>query len=170
MARCRVHNVETLLRCARCGEPICPDCAIPGPAGFLCYACARPQWATLRGLQSGRFLLAGLAGLAAACVGGFCLGLFYRLGFLLLWIGLFDGLIVAAVMLRLAGNLRGPAVEATAVAVVVAGFVVGISAYFVYRGLPPQPAAVAGFLTRQFFLLVGLGMAAFGAYSRVRYG
>ncbi|MGC8667472.1 MAG: hypothetical protein ACP5VE_05095 [Chthonomonadales bacterium] len=124
----------------------------------------------MRGLEMHRFLAAVLAGFVVAFVGGFCLGLFYRFGFMLIWIGLFDGLFVAAAMLRVGRNLRGPAVEAAAIAAVVGGFMLGIAAYFGYRGLPPYPAAVAGFLSRQFFLLVGLGMAAFGAFSRVRYG
>lgn len=114
-------------------------------------------------------LAAMLAGFVAALAGGFFMGLFYRFGFVLLWMGLFDGLIVAAAILRVGGNVRGPAVEMAAVAVVAAGFALGIAGYFAYRGLPPDPAAVAGFLGRQYFLLIGLGMAAFGAYSGVRY-
>jgi len=33
---------ETLLSCATCAKPICPDCAVDTPVGQKCYDCARP--------------------------------------------------------------------------------------------------------------------------------
>lgn len=33
---------ETLLGCASCGRPICPECAVDTPSGQKCYECARP--------------------------------------------------------------------------------------------------------------------------------
>lgn len=33
---------ETLLGCASCGRPICPECAVDTPAGQKCFECARP--------------------------------------------------------------------------------------------------------------------------------
>lgn len=33
---------ETLLSCASCGKPICPECAVDTPVGQKCYECARP--------------------------------------------------------------------------------------------------------------------------------
>ncbi|HWS24903.1 MAG TPA: hypothetical protein VN226_10780 [Anaerolineales bacterium] len=39
---CKYHpNVETYLRCARCGDPICAKCAIKSPTGYLCKDCTR---------------------------------------------------------------------------------------------------------------------------------
>ncbi|MCS7284040.1 MAG: hypothetical protein RMK65_01740 [Anaerolineae bacterium] len=38
--RCINHpNVETYLRCARCGAPICPKCAVRTEVGYICPAC-----------------------------------------------------------------------------------------------------------------------------------
>src|SRR5574341_635749 len=41
---CANHpQVETSLRCNRCGKPICPKCAIPTPTGYRCRECVRGQ-------------------------------------------------------------------------------------------------------------------------------
>lgn len=41
---CARHpEVETTLRCNRCGTPICPRCAIRTPVGFRCPDCVRAQ-------------------------------------------------------------------------------------------------------------------------------
>ncbi|MCS7178614.1 MAG: hypothetical protein RML46_02270 [Anaerolineae bacterium] len=36
-------NVETYLRCARCGAPICSRCAVPIEVGYICPACRNRQ-------------------------------------------------------------------------------------------------------------------------------
>lgn len=35
----RHPDVQTRVRCSRCGRPICPDCMIPAPVGHQCPAC-----------------------------------------------------------------------------------------------------------------------------------
>lgn len=40
--RCAAHpNVETHLRCGKCGKPICPQCMVQTPVGSRCRSCAR---------------------------------------------------------------------------------------------------------------------------------
>lgn len=42
--RCANHpNVETYLRCNRCGKPICTQCAVRTPVGYRCKECVRAQ-------------------------------------------------------------------------------------------------------------------------------
>ncbi len=41
---CKRHpNVETLLRCNQCDEPICLKCAVRTPVGYRCRDCIRAQ-------------------------------------------------------------------------------------------------------------------------------
>ncbi len=41
---CTVHpNVETALRCNRCGRPMCNRCAVRTPVGYRCRECVRGQ-------------------------------------------------------------------------------------------------------------------------------
>lgn len=40
--RCATHpDVETNLRCGKCGKPICPKCMVQTPVGARCPECAR---------------------------------------------------------------------------------------------------------------------------------
>ncbi len=40
--QCAAHpNVETNLRCGKCGKPICPRCMVQTPVGARCPGCAR---------------------------------------------------------------------------------------------------------------------------------
>ncbi len=42
--KCTYHpNVETELRCGKCGKPICPKCMVQTPVGARCPECARLQ-------------------------------------------------------------------------------------------------------------------------------
>jgi branched-subunit amino acid transport protein len=39
----RHPDIETRLRCSRCGKPICTKCAVRTPVGFRCPDCIREQ-------------------------------------------------------------------------------------------------------------------------------
>ena len=42
--RCVNHpNVETYLRCNKCGQPICAKCAVRTPVGYRCRNCVKAQ-------------------------------------------------------------------------------------------------------------------------------
>lgn len=42
--KCSYHpDVDTELRCGKCGQPICPDCLVQTPVGARCPQCGRLQ-------------------------------------------------------------------------------------------------------------------------------
>jgi len=76
---CANHpNVQTLLRCNRCGKPICTRCAVRTPVGYRCKECVGQQRAVyytggtsdyvIGGLIAA--VLGGLTGLVIALLGG----------------------------------------------------------------------------------------------------
>ena len=69
--RCANHpSVETLVSCANCGKPICPDCMVQAPVGIKCASCARmPRSARVR-MKPDRALRAVGAAIAVAVVVG----------------------------------------------------------------------------------------------------
>ncbi len=169
MPTCAAHNVETSLRCGKCDKPICPDCMLIGPAGTRCRECASVRSSPLFQVSLDRLAIGVAAGLAAATVGGYLLAAAFRFGFFLFWIGLLAGTGVGEAILRSIHRRRGPKVEAAAVGTAIAGCLLGIGLWFLVHGFTPTPEAVAGFIARNPFYLVGAGAMIFGAQSRTRF-
>ena len=65
---CANHpNVQTLLRCNRCGKPICTRCAVQTPVGYRCKQCVGQQRAVYYSGGASDYLIGGLI---AAVLGG----------------------------------------------------------------------------------------------------
>ena len=67
-------KVETMLRCNRCGQPICSQCAVLTPVGYRCKQCVRGQQAAFYTGGPIDYVIAGalalvLGGLAAYVMG-----------------------------------------------------------------------------------------------------
>jgi hypothetical protein len=108
--RCANHpSVETLVSCANCGKPICPDCMVQSPVGIKCASCARmPRSARVR-LKPDRALRAVGAAVAVAVVVGVGLASlaatpFGFFGFLIAY-GVGRG--AGELVLRASGRFRG---------------------------------------------------------------
>jgi len=84
--QCATHpNIETNLRCGKCGKPICPRCLVQTPVGARCLNCAKLYKLPTFKVTTQHYLRAvGTAlGMAIACglIWGLIIGLF-RFGFL----------------------------------------------------------------------------------------
>ena len=65
---CANHpNVETMLRCNRCGKPICTRCAVQTPVGYRCKQCVGQQQSVF---YSGGALDYVIGGVIALVLGG----------------------------------------------------------------------------------------------------
>ena len=77
--RCAYHpNVETGLRCSKCGKPICPKCLVQTPVGARCPDCARLHRLPTYRVSTGYYLRAVGAGLGIAIVCGIVWGVVGR--------------------------------------------------------------------------------------------
>lgn len=87
---CKRHpNVETLLRCNKCNEPICVACAVRTPVGYRCQDCIRAQQDRVYNMQARDPWLALGTGF------GLSLVLWPLLSLLLGQVGIFLGLLIA---------------------------------------------------------------------------
>ena len=120
---CARHpSTPTRLRCGRCGTPICPRCLVPSEVGQRCPDCGRGTRLPTFQVTPAIVLRSAAAGLLTATAIGYLWSLAPRFSF---WLGLLMGFVVGEAVAR-AGNVkRGPAMIATGVLTVLAGFVLG---------------------------------------------
>ena len=88
--KCATHpDVETNLRCGKCGKPICPKCLVQTPVGARCPECAKLYKLPTFRVSTKYYLRAIGAGLGMAIVCGIVWGAvmgfapFFYLNFLL---------------------------------------------------------------------------------------
>jgi hypothetical protein len=156
---CTVHpNVETSLRCNKCGRPMCSQCAVLTPVGYRCRECVRGQQKVYFNAQPvdpviQAVIALALGGLAAGLMG--LIGL--RLGFIgwliAFWAGSAAGALIADIAHRAVGKRRGRYSW-----LIVAGGI-GLS------GL--AAALITGFALTQ---LIFIATAVSGAVGRLRLG
>lgn len=83
---CFYHpNVETRLRCNKCGKPICAKCAVLTPVGYRCPDCIRSQQAIFYSAGWLDYVLVVAVGLVASAIGAAIVG---SLG---IWFAIFLG-------------------------------------------------------------------------------
>lgn len=131
---CANHpTVETLLRCNKCGKPICLKCAVQTPVGYRCRECVRQQqdvyfnaaeWDNLIALGVG-FLVTLLATPLASAI----FAIFGRILFLGIIVALFVGAsaggLLAQIIRRAVGRRRGRALPYFALGGIILGFLLG---------------------------------------------
>jgi hypothetical protein len=116
---CADHpDVETRLRCSRCGKPICPRCAVRTPVGMRCPDCAGTR-SSSKADPAGTLVAAG-AGLAVATAVGVLWGFFPEWQF---YLALALGFGVVETMAKLLRSRQGIDLQIIAIAIVVYGLV-----------------------------------------------
>ncbi len=150
---------ETLLRCSRCGRPMCPDCARQHPVGLRCKQC-------MRELRSPLYKV-GPAQLAGGLVSGLIAWSLAALAMAYLPLGLFFGLLIAFAagpiaadaISRGAGRKRGRGVQVVTLLSLVLALVLlwGLYLTGILPLLPPSPMES----------LILLGLGGVGAWRRL---
>src|SRR5215212_668196 len=114
---CADHpDVETRLRCSRCGRPICPRCSVRTPVGMRCPDCGGTRSSVAA--NPARTLTAAVAGLAVATAVGIAWGFLPDWQF---YLALLLGFGTVETMVRLLTKRQGPDLQAIAIVIVVYG-------------------------------------------------
>ncbi|GIW13810.1 MAG: hypothetical protein KatS3mg062_1249 [Tepidiforma sp.] len=145
----RDPDVETALRCSRCGTPICPRCLVQTPVGARCRDCARIAKNPIYTLTAGGMVRAAAASILGGVVMGLAWGLVllpFTFGFFAIFVGAGLGYAFTRMLEFATGRKRGPAVVAFAIAGI-------LIAWGVMAVLVPQvwlygalPAGIAAYL------------------------
>jgi len=134
---CTYHpNVETVLRCNRCGKPICPQCAVLTEVGYRCPDCIRSQQSVFFNIRLSDYPVAGLvAGVAA----GLAALLLTRAGFFIaLLLSPVAGGLIGELVSRAIGRRRGRHMWlAVGSGVIVGGLLGSIISWFLLGPINP---------------------------------
>jgi tetratricopeptide (TPR) repeat protein len=98
MLYCANHpSVETMLRCNRCGKPICTRCAVQTPVGYRCRECVGQQQAVFYTGNALDYLIGGAIALVLGGVAAYLMTLL-RFWFFGLILGPTVGIAIAEVV------------------------------------------------------------------------
>lgn len=128
---------ETLLRCNKCGKPICPECSVRHPVGLRCRECAQLRRLPIYEVAPRHYVLGLAAGLAAATLAGLAFTLVRGIVFgffLLLLAGPAAGGFVAQAMNRATGYRKGTGLALMAAVVIALGYLVGAGLFVLVIG------------------------------------
>ena len=159
--KCATHSeIETNLKCGKCGKPICPKCMVQTPVGARCPDCARLYKLPTYRVSAKHYLRAVGTALGMAIVCGVVWGLigsFVPFFFLNLLLAAGAGYAIGEVVSLSVNRKRGTGLAT------IAGIAVAIS-YLVSLFLPFAPW---GFTFSLFHILFGLLALALGIYVAV---
>ena len=160
-------QVETRLRCSKCGNPICPRCAVQTPVGFRCPQCVRSQQAVFYTATSLDYGIAVVVGLVISTIAAFILG---RLGiFLALILGPVAGGVIAEVVRWAIRRRRGRWIWLVVSGCIVTGaLVVAFYPFLRYLFTPQALASLPLSMLFRVDLIIYVALAVGTAYARLR--
>ena len=159
----RHPNRSTSLRCYKCNKPICSECAVKTPVGYLCPDCHREAEDAFFNAKPTDYLLALLVALPLSLLAGwmavrFSGGIFMIL--LFIFAGGAVGGFIARMSKRVMGNRRGRYIPYLVAACIVIGALVWAWPWLLYF-----LAGNAGVIMK----LAGIGVYLFTAASSAFY-
>lgn len=140
---CKNHpGRETLLRCNKCGEPICLQCAVLTDVGYRCKECiAQVQNKYFNALTQDNpiaFIVGFLVTLIATPIVGTLLGGLGFFGLIIAFvIGSGAGALLAEIIRRSVGRRRGRMIRYFAMAGIILGVLLGSFGVLMFAGFFP---------------------------------
>jgi hypothetical protein len=165
-------TTETYLRCNKCGQPICPKCAVQTPVGYRCRDCINAQqkvfYADFRPVH---YAVAAAVALPLALVAGWILP---RLGWYTIILGPIAGGGIAEAARWAIRRRRGQYTWVVVCACIIVGaspwlllsFLSLVGAALFPEAMPVAVSGVMGLLWSGVYLMTAVG----AAYARLRSG
>ena len=111
--KCAAHSdVETNLRCGKCGCAICPKCMVETPVGARCSDCAGLKRLPVYEVSPRNYLIASGAGLGVAIATGIAWAFIPFSGYFSLLIALGVGYAIGEAISRSVNRKRGRGLQA----------------------------------------------------------
>ena len=161
--RCATHpEIETNLRCSKCGKPICPKCLVETPVGARCPDCARIYKLPTYSVSLQYYLRAVGTGLGTAIVCGIIWGLVRALPFFFfsLLLGAGVGYAIGEVISLSVSRKRGAGLAVIAGIMVAIGYLISI--------VSPWGLAFTLYIPRLALDLLALALGIYIAIRRFR--
>jgi len=161
--RCATHpEIETNLRCSKCGKLICPKCLVQTPVGARCPDCAKVYKLPTYSVSAKYYLRAIGTGLGMAIVCGIVWGLVRALPFFFfsLLLGAAVGYAIGEVISLSVSRKRGTGLA------VIGGIMVAIS--YLISILSPWGFAFTLYIPRLLLDLLALALGIYIAINRLR--
>ena len=160
--RCARHpEIETNLRCGKCGQPICPKCLVQTPVGARCRDCARLYKLPTYRVPALYYLRAAGAALVMAVISGLIwsiISAFMPFFYLNIILAAGVGYAIGEVVSLAVNRKRGTGLAVTA------GLAMALSYLVNIFGFGHLPAGLFGIV----FELAALGLGIFLAVNRLR--
>ncbi|MBM3130115.1 MAG: hypothetical protein FJ009_16010 [Chloroflexi bacterium] len=121
-------KTETLLRCNKCGKPVCIKCVERTPVGYRCKDCLRVQQAGYYTATPRDYALIALIGTIASIIAGGIAAALGGLWLIMIFYAPAAGGIIAEIIRRAIQKRRGKYIALVACATLVVGGFIGASA------------------------------------------
>jgi hypothetical protein len=160
---------ETVLRCNRCDNYICPSCAVLTPTGYRCKDCIREQKKVYDTAKVQDYFLAFMVAAVLSYLGSL---IAQYIGFFLFYLTLIvapgAGFVIAEVVRRVVGRRRSTALFRVATLAVVLGGLPVILDDLLYLILYRDPSYLFGLLWPGIYIVLAAG-ATYASLSGIRF-
>lgn len=161
-------NTETLLRCYRCGNPVCIKCVQRTPVGLICKQCLSNQQAGFFTATPLDYALVLAIGSVVSFVAGAIAGVLGFLWFIAIFYGPAAGGVIAEIIRFAIRKRRGRYIGLLAAALVVVGAIVAIEGRPILATLVTGQFSILGRGLFNIGLWIYLVLAPSTVYARLR--
>ncbi len=161
-------NTETLLRCYRCGNPVCVKCVKRTPVGLLCKQCLSNQQAGFYTATPLDYVIVLVVGSVLSLIAGAIAGVLGGLWFVAIFYAPAAGGVIAKVIHFAIRRHRGRYIGLLAAVLVVLGALVVVEGFPILAALATGQMSI---LMRGLFnigLWIYLALATSTVYARLR--